>query len=367
MDSKIDWTLLLRYLNGETTPEEERKIANWMNSDDVNREFMQLLEIIWQMEPDQNKKIDADKSWNRFVEKFGIDSESKKQPVTIPRDLNKIRERELEYKKSRNKFSRWIGLVGVAASIIISVLLFTQFFKGNHVSDSTPIAEEIEYRELRTEKGQRTRILLSDGSVIYLNGDSYLRIPETFNEDAIRKVYLEGEAFFEIPKRTDVTFQVITAESIATVLGTKFNVLSYPEDEDVTVVVAEGKVSLGYLNKPSLDSIIIEKNQKGVIGKDEIPTVTDVENLLIYHGWTDGELVFEQEALLQMISKLERWYNIEIELVDVDNQLAEKRLTASFSQNQPVDDVLQSISIALDLQVRETNASKNKYQFFSQP
>ena len=75
----------------------------------------------------------------------------------------------------------------------------------------------------------------------------------------------------------------------------------------------------------------------------------------------------EQEPLLQMIRKLERWYGIDIELAGSDEAIADKKLSATFSQNQSVDDVLQSISLALDLTITETNSSKNKYQLFSQP
>lgn len=366
MYDKIDWAILLRYLNGEAKPEEEIKITDWMNSDKEKCEFLQFLEIIWQMEPDKKKKIDAESSWNRFVEKYDFEMRQEEMPLKTYAKPELIGEKNRAYKNRRKKITRRVGLMSVAACILISVVLF-RFVKNTQQSESGITAEEVEYREIRTEKGQRTRVLLSDGSVIHLNGDSHLRIPEIFRGDDIRTVYLEGEAFFEIPKKEHITFRVITAESVATVLGTKFNVLSYPEDEEVTVVVAEGKVSLGYLNKPGAESVVVTENQKGIIGYGDAPTISEVENLSIYHGWTEGELVFEQEPLLQMIRKLERWYGIDIELVEPDKRITDKKLTASFSQNQPVDDVLQSISLALDLSIGEINRSKNKYKLFSQP
>lgn len=366
MQKNINWTILLRYLNSEVSPEEETIIRNWLNSSKENREFMQFLEIIWQMEPDKKKKIDTEDSWNRFLERYDLETDQKRPQAKTQQLLKKIHEQERISKKRKTNIVWRLGLTGVAASILISIILSFQFFDVSNPSESGASTEQIEYREIRTEKGQRTRILLSDGSVIYLNGDSYLKIPRAFRED-VRTVYLEGEAFFDIPTKENITFQVITAGSAATVLGTKFNVLSYPEDDEVTVVVAEGRVSLGYLDKPEFDSIVITKNKKGVIGYGKAPTLSDVANLSIYHGWMDGELVFEQEPLLQMIRKLERWYGIDIELAGSDEAIADKKLSATFSQNQSVDDVLQSISLALDLTITETNSSKNKYQLFSQP
>ena len=178
---------------------------------------------------------------------------------------------------------------------------------------------------------------------------------------------LQGKAALHDLAQCPAVEQVIAADAVTTVLGTKFNVLSYPEDDNVTVTVAEGEVSLRLLNDTSLEPMIITQNQKGVIGREILPFVSEVKNLGVYLGWTQGELVFDQEPLPRMIRKLERWYDIEIELDTNEEGIKDKKLTATFSQNQSVDDVLQSISLAIDLPIRETQAFSNKYKLFSKP
>lgn len=367
MNKNLDWDILLRYLNGDSSPNEEENVREWMDSSKENLEFMLFLEVIWQMEPKEKKQVDAEKSWENFTEKFDFEKKSSGSVQQQP-SLRKI---SSDFQKGsqtkRKRKMKWGWMLAAAAAVLISVMTSLQFIGPSESIDADDTLNEFVYRELNTEKGQRTRVLLSDGSVIYLNGDSYMRIPEVFREDESRQVYLEGEAFFEIPKNENITFQVITNESVTTVLGTKFNVLSYPEDNNVTVTVAEGEVSLRFIDDSSSDPLIITEKQKGIIGRGIPPRLTEVENLNAYLGWTRGELVFEQTPLSKMIQKLERWYDIEIELEESDTELTNKRLTATFSQNQSVDDVLQSISLAINLPIEEVGSSTNKYKLFSKP
>lgn len=367
MNKNINWTILLRYLNGDASLEEELKVREWVSGNKENLEFIQFLEIIWQMEPNEKKKIDAQESWDRFVKKFDFDKKTS-QPQSKKEIVQKLTANIPQvHNHSRKRTLKWGWMLAVAAAILVSVMTSIQFIDRSQNTEAGISSNDIEYRVIRTQKGQRTRVLLSDGSVIYLNSDSYVKIPKTFRQDAAQQVYLEGEAFFEISKRKDITFQVIAAEAVTTVLGTKFNVLSYPEDNNVTVTVVEGEVSLQLLNDTSSEPMIITENQKGVIGREISPFVSKVINLGVYPGWTHGELVFDQEPLPRMIRKLERWYDIEIELETNEEGIKDKKLTATYSQNQSVDDVLQSISLAIDLPIREIDAFSNKYKFFSKP
>lgn len=363
MDKKLDWKKVLRYLGGESTLEEKLEMAEWMKSDAVNEEFMQFLQTIWQMEPNKKKKIDAESAWERFSEKYDFDKDPElfsSESVTVQKS-----QKPLVHRQSKRKSMNGYGLIGVAASIIIAVLISLHFIDETGMNEEISTNSEIEYRELRTEKGQRTRINLTDGSIIHLNGDSYLRIPEAFRPGEDRLVYLEGEAFFEITRGDNITFKVVAGETVTTVLGTRFNISSYWEDDDVTVVVADGIVSFGYLNEPAIEPAILTNNQKGVIVMGDTPKISNVPDLSVYHGWTTGELIFEQEPLPKMISKLERWFGIDIEIYDEAGGLLNKQITASFSERQPAEDVLQSISLVLDLSIERTDTSSNAYKLIN--
>ncbi len=366
MDKNIEWEKILRFLSGECNEGEMREMTEWMNSSHKNKEFMLFLEMIWHMEPQKRKEIDADSAWRRFNEKFDFFNESDVTDVILSdaSDVSQVDDpsetKSGQQKQTRNRPLNWYGLAGVAASIVLGILLAFQFMAQPEGAETALFEEEIEYREFRTEKGQRVRITLSDGSVIHLNADSYLRLPEMFRKDVPRKVYLEGEAFFEIAQRGYDTFQVIAGETITTVLGTRFNVRSYQEDPEVMVVVAGGRVSLDYLENPGSEPVVLSAKQKGVLGNGTPGRISNVSDLAVYSGWIDGTLIFEQEPIPEMIRKLQRRYGIELELVDEYGKTESMRLTATFSRQQPVDDVLQSISHVLDLPIQKVETAENK-------
>jgi transmembrane sensor len=362
MNNKLDWNKILRYLSGDCTPDEEIEITEWMSSSPENEEFMLFLETIWQMEPTDQKKIDENAAWERFNHRFQFD-EAEGEP-----GFEKKSEQHVSTfgKPIKIKSLNWFRIAGVAASLMIALLISFQFFSNPASIDEISASDVIEYREIQAERGERSRITLSDGSIIHLNGESRLKIPNTFSREEANKVYLEGEAFFEIIRDESVTFQVIANETVTTVLGTRFNVRNYREDDEVTVVVADGRVSIGYLNGSSTEPAVLTKNQKGVIGNGASPRITEVNDLSIYHGWIDGKLIFEQEPLPQMITKLERWFGIDIELIDVNEEIADKQLTATFSERQPVEDIMQSISLALDLTIDRSDTSENRYKLINQ-
>lgn len=364
MDKHLDWQKILRYLSGESNYSENLEITRWMDSNPENEEFIQFLELIWQMEPAKRRNIDADAAWERFQKKHSLEE---------GKDLNEnLRPESLSFKilnipkRYKRKSSDWVRYLALAASFLLAILLSLQFVDNTAGEEDQHVSGEMEFRELRTEKGIRTRIILTDGSVIHLNGDSYLRIPRRFMPGEDREVHLEGEAYFEIANNEDVRLRVFAGETVTTVLGTRFNVRSYEEEEDVTVVVTSGKVSFGSMNNSEVEPAILTDNYKGVIVNGGHPDVSFVEDLRIYYGWTEGELIFEGERLPQMITKLERWFGIDIEVGALDENLLEQRLTASFSERQPVEDVLQSISLVLDLSYErvDSNTAVNTFKFY---
>src|SRR5699024_7923477 len=121
---------------------------------------------------------------------------------------------------------------GVAATAVVLLAALLYYVAGF----STPDAPEMVSQKIITEKGQQTTVQLSDGTRIHLNVESRLSVAAGFNSDNKRIVHLEGEAFFEVAPDRQRPFEVHTAGSVTQVLGTKFNVSAYPDQEDVQVV-----------------------------------------------------------------------------------------------------------------------------------
>ena len=203
-----------------------------------------------------------------------------------------------------------------------------------HVNEE-PVAS---YNELIIPKGKQFRVQLSDGSLVFVNSGSKLKFPVSLNKKHTRDVFLEGEAFFEVKKSKSTPFIVHTKDMNVQVLGTKFNVSSYQNDKNTSVVLKEGSVGITKSTEvfDKNNGVIITSGEQ-VILEDEIFSVNKV-NINKYVAWKDGYLFFENDRFEDIIKKLERYYNITIE--NNSEELNDIRFTGSFTK-EPVSEVLE--------------------------
>ena len=138
-----------------------------------------------------------------------------------------------------------------------------------------------------------------------------------------------GEAFFDVTRDENHPFLVTANNVQVEVLGTKFNVSSYPEDDDISTVLVEGSVQLTNKDKSNLDdSFVIVPNQKASWDKNsEKMTIEEVETD-IYTSWTSGRIIFKNIPFKNIRKKLERRYNVTI--INNNQALDEKFYNASF-------------------------------------
>ena len=200
--------------------------------------------------------------------------------------------------------------------------------------------EELVYNTLTVPYGKRFDILLSDGTKAYLNSGSSLRYPVSFLKGEDRQVYLTGEAFLEVFEDGEHPFIVNANELNIRVLGTRFNVSTYPEDETTEVVLVEGSVGL-YSEGENFDTetnTILSPGLKGSYDKTDMSISTQMVITSVYTSWINGELVFRNMTFDNILKKLERHYNVSI--INENRELSNERFNASF-HNQPVEKVLE--------------------------
>ncbi|MCC5905282.1 MAG: FecR domain-containing protein [Balneolaceae bacterium] len=245
----------------------------------------------------------------------------------------------------------------VAAAVVIFIgfsILYTDWM----ISEG---GEEVAMQEVITNRGERTNLILGDGSRVTLNSDSRLKIPVDYGQHS-RTLTLEGEAFFEVEHNPGQPFRVYTGDHVYTeVLGTQFNVRSYKTEADkVDVVVAEGRVLLGSEDQNQPNSVEVGAGQKGVIGPAGAISVVAVNNAGMdnYLGWVNNRLVFTDQPLEEIIRELERWYDIEVTITEP--ALYQRRMSAIF-EDDPLSEVLQVISHALQIDFIQ---EKRQVEFF---
>ncbi len=201
--------------------------------------------------------------------------------------------------------------------------------------------KEEEYNTIKIPYGKRFSVKLSDGTVVHLNAGTELTYPVRFSKQHPRTVSLRGEAFFEVSKDREHPFIVTAEELDVRVLGTKFNVSVYPEDEVTDVVLLEGAVAMSLQENDSSPATVLAPGNKGTLyHTGKTISVTEVP-VNIYTAWMNGELVFRSMPFDDILKKLERHYNVEIENTNVS--LGKELFNASFNE-VPIDSVLSFFS-----------------------
>lgn len=167
-------------------------------------------------------------------------------------------------------------------------------------------SEGLAYNTLKIPRGGEFKVVLSDGTVVYLNSESELKYPVQFEGD-VRMVSLTGEAYFEVKKDARHPFVVNMSASSVVVLGTSFNVRAYKDEKKVTATLVEGKVRFNAEGK----SVSLEPGEQAVsmntgkISKQQV-------DVYQYIAWKDGYFVFRQQRLENVMQELSRWYDIDI-------------------------------------------------------
>ncbi|MBN1158795.1 MAG: FecR family protein [Bacteroidales bacterium] len=219
--------------------------------------------------------------------------------------------------------------------------------------ESPHMIEHIVYNEIIVPTGEKSQIILSDGTHIWINSESRLKYPVTFGNES-RPVTLEGEAYFEVTKNSKSVFTVNTKDAEIQVLGTAFNVKSYPEDLKTQTTVISGLVKIEP-TRQNIEPVLIKPNQMAVIS--EIPEATEAKdnevtpelsilnnvNTEVLTSWKDHLLVFADETFEDIAVKMERWYNVKIMILN--DELKQERYTGKFVNNETVYEVLEAIKM----------------------
>lgn len=163
--------------------------------------------------------------------------------------------------------------------------------------------------------GRRSRLQLEDGTIVQLNAGSRLVYPAAFNGSK-REVYLEGEAFFDIAPDAQHPFFVYASGIETEVLGTTFNISAYPDDPLQSVVLASGSVRV-HLEKHGVfgkQSQQLKPTEMAAISREGDHLRVSRVDVATYTAWKDGRLLFAATPLKDILKKLTRYYNIQLDL-----------------------------------------------------
>jgi len=192
----------------------------------------------------------------------------------------------------------------------------------------------MQYNELHTPNGAKYEVLLPDGTKVWLNASSTLRYPIAFASNE-RRVSLKGEAYFEVEKVTNnqkrIPFYVETEGQLIQVLGTEFNVSAYADDLSIKTTLISGKVNVSQLT----NQVVLNPGEQAMSSPSEALTVIKVNTEPII-AWKNGNFMFEDMDLKDILKQLSRWYNVEVEF----DKLPQTRYNMLISRNETLKSAL---------------------------
>jgi ferric-dicitrate binding protein FerR (iron transport regulator) len=248
---------------------------------------------------------------------------------------------------------RWYSAFAAILLLPVAVACFIWF---NSLHEPEPavlaVAEEVVTTTVYAPLGSRISFTLPDSTVGWLNGGSSLTYSVPFNNN--RTVIVSGEVWFDIHKDEHYPFEVFAGTSKIEVTGTKFNVSSYPDEEYVEVILEEGSV---LFSERGSESIISMKPKERLLLKDgNIDLLRNID-VSKYTGWKEGKIIFRGDSMSEVSKRLERWYNVEIVLVD--KELDDYIIRGTF-QDDSLEEVFHFLGMLVPLEYHIIDQSIDK-------
>lgn len=199
--------------------------------------------------------------------------------------------------------------------------------------------EEPVYNTVRVPGGADYAVELADGTIARLNCETELRYPVRFVGKE-RRVYLDGEAFFEVAKNAEMPFIVETKQMQVEVTGTQFDVKAYAEDETMQATLVEGGVEVcayGAGSKP----VALTPSQQYVLDVQTRQVEVKKVDVQLYTGWVEGMFVFKNQRLEDVMTMLARWYSVDV--FYIGESVKDIRLSANLGRYEHIDKILDII------------------------
>ncbi|QGY42563.1 DUF4974 domain-containing protein [Maribellus comscasis] len=337
--------LLEKYLNNRCTPQEVKEVIHWMKQQSFFTESKEFGRVDWQQFKEEDSFV-SDEKLDTLLDK-------------IHHKLN-IEEIRTVQIKSRRLMSRVTKAAAIILFPVLAFLFYTVSENNRLINQITTVS--VDSLEVIAPVGSRTVFELSDGSVVHLNCGSRIKYPQNFSGET-RGLALIGEAYFDVAHNPDKPFVVSAGNIKVKALGTQFNVNAYPENNDISTTLIEGKVIVEEIQNNG----DIENTKELIPGQHVIYTKktcmmeSSQEQVEKYIAWKDGKLVFENESIDQVAQRLSQMFNVEIEVAE---EVAKYKYTVTFI-DEPLFQILDLLSFATPISYHALPRSKNPDGTFS--
>ncbi|QGY43485.1 DUF4974 domain-containing protein [Maribellus comscasis] len=306
--------LISKFLSGNLSPEEKIEFEAWLNASSDNKRTFQQSKKAWEI------------------------SKNKLSPEDFERDKTKVLNTAQKQQSTQIlRIRRQLILFKVAAILAIPVTFALSWY---FMNKSGQLASDNLVTKVTAPKGHVAKCFLPDGTEVWVNTGSTLSYDTDLFNKKKREIHLSGEAYFEVVKNKTKPFCVKTPLANIKVTGTSFNVKAYPEEEIFEAVLAEGSIEM-VLNNSSEQKINLVPGERAVFKKNVKGILIEKIEADFFTSWRNGEILFKDATLNDLVKELERIYDIQFYLKDPN--LGEFRFRGMFSYNNNLIEALEKI------------------------
>lgn len=357
MEDNRLWLLIARHLSGEITADQSSELQDILRTHPQRQYLFDILHSYFDLSDDgtSNKDSAADPLYEEQLQKILSFDTKDKEPlafVAIPEDKRPIARR------------MWRYAFAVAGCFLLLAVGYHFIGKQNISNSQNKTAKT---NEIISKSGVRSKLMLPDGTLVWLNAGSKLNYSNEFNQK-LREVELEGEAFFDVARDAEHPFIVHVSTINIKVKGTEFNVKSYPQDETVETTLLRGMIEVSRKDNPNSPLVILKPNEKLIFDKhldhqtpqssnngparnpssiDRDISITAISKTIpdsnkVETSWVYNRLVFDGDSFQELTAKMERWYNVSI--VFNDRDLFHYRFKGAFA-NESITEALDALQL----------------------
>lgn len=375
--------LFLKYLDGQLTAEEEQQLDDWMERSERNRAYFNK----WCDEVQQDRLLEkmgaynVTEGWKSVVRRrrnrrllrwmaaasvvvlIGGLSLWYSWPSSVPLYPSVVQEVSIQPGKRTAHLLTASGETVSLDTLQQMKLEHLKVFRQQdtfilQTDDRTSSGTTPEYHCINVPEGGEFSFKLPDGTDVFLNAGSCLRFPEYFVPGRERRIFLTGEAYFDVARDTTSPFWVCLEHTAIRVWGTSFNVTAYPEESQEVITLVRGKVTLEQTSTGK--GLTLTPGQQGTYDVDRQTLSRRVVDVSYYTSWKDGVFAFYKQPLDQVMKILGRWYLFKVRYADPS--LASILYTGKIARHASIQEVLHTFELmdelCFDVQGREIIVSR---------
>lgn len=309
--------LIISYLSGEASPEQQRELLAWLEAKEENKLYFRSIKDVYDL-----GRIESDiqysrvnKQWEKFLDK-----------VFPSRPMN-------HWLQKGNMLLHYAAVFALGF-ICMQLLSLMVNQKG------TPQQTKIE-----TGVGERSKISLPDGSVVWVNACSSISYDKSFGEKN-RAIKMKGEAYFEVQKDPSKPFLVQTDQFTFRVTGTSFNVYAFDDEDEISLALIEGSVIAEcgtYSEKLRPGEVLVYDKAHGKVGHRKLISSS-------YTAWRYGEMFFDKMTFQELTRRLERNFNVKFKFENP--KIKKESFGGSFRKYESLETIMEVISTSTPLKYR---------------